>query len=61
VLGTDDALAFAPQVDATLVVVGEERTRREDLLRCFEILRDFPIIGTVLNGSRTDASLAYAY
>src|SRR5450759_2128217 len=61
VLGTDDALAFAPQVDAALVVVGEERTRREDLLRCFEILRDVPIIGTVLNGSRSDASLAYAY
>jgi Mrp family chromosome partitioning ATPase len=61
VLGADDALAFAPQVDAALVVVGEERTRREDLLRCFEILHDIPIIGTVLNGSRTDASLAYAY
>ena len=61
VLGADDALAFAPQVDAALVVVGEEHTRREDLLRCFEILRDIPIIGTVLNGSRTDASLAYAY
>jgi Mrp family chromosome partitioning ATPase len=61
VLGTDDALAFAPQVDAALVVVGEEHTRREDLLRCFEILRNVPIIGTVLNGSRTDASLAYAY
>jgi protein-tyrosine kinase len=61
VLGADDALAFAPQVDAALVVVGEEHTRREDLLRCFEILRDIPVIGTVLNGSRTDASLAYAY
>jgi len=54
-------LAFAPQVDAALVVVGEEHTRREDLQRCFEIMRDIPIIGTVLNGSRTDASLAYAY
>jgi protein-tyrosine kinase len=61
VLGADDALAFAPQNDAALVVVGEERTCREDLLRCFEILHDIPIIGTVLNGSRTDASLAYAY
>jgi protein-tyrosine kinase len=61
VLGADDALAFAPQVDTALVVVGEEHTRREDLLRCFEILRDIPIIGTVLNGSRTDSSLAYAY
>jgi protein-tyrosine kinase len=61
VLGADDALAFAPQIDAALVVVGEEHTRREDLLRCFEILREIPIIGTVLNGSRTDASRAYAY
>ena len=61
VLGADDALAFSPLVDAMLVVVGEDRTRREDLLRCFEILRDIPVIGTVLNGSRTDASLAYAY
>ena len=61
VLGADDALAFAPQVDAALVVVGEEHTRREDLLRCFEILRNIPVIGTVLNGSRTDASNAFAY
>jgi Mrp family chromosome partitioning ATPase len=61
VLGADDALAFAPQVDAALVVVGEERTRSEDLQRCFEVMRDIPIVGTVLNGSRTDASLGYAY
>jgi protein-tyrosine kinase len=61
VLGADDALAFAPQVDAALVVVGEEHTRREDLLRCVELMRDIPVIGTVLNGSRTDASLAYSY
>ena len=59
VLGADDALTFAPQVDAALVVVGEEHTRREDLLRCFEILRNIPIVGTVLNGSRSDATLAY--
>ena len=61
VLGADDALAFAPQVDAALVVVGEEHTRREDLQRCFEIMRVTPVIGTVLNKSRTDTSLAYAY
>jgi protein-tyrosine kinase len=61
VLGADDALAFVPQVDAVLVVVGEEHTHRGDLLRCFEILRDIPVIGTVLNGSRTDTSFAYAY
>jgi len=60
-LGHDDALSFAPQVDAALVVVGEEHTRREDLLRCFEILRNIPVIGTVLNGSRTDTTQSYAY
>jgi len=53
VLGADDALAFAPQVDAALVVVAEEHTRREDLLRCTEILSDIPVIGMVLNASRT--------
>jgi protein-tyrosine kinase len=61
VLGHDDALAFAPQVDAALVVAAEEHTRREDLLRCFEILRNIPIIGTVLNASRSTAGHAYAY
>jgi Mrp family chromosome partitioning ATPase len=61
VLGHDDALAFAPQVDAALVVAAEEHTRREDLLRCFELLRNIPIIGTVLNRSRANASHAYAY
>jgi protein-tyrosine kinase len=61
VLGADDALAFVPQVDAALVIVGEEHTHREDLLRCFEMLHEIPIIGTVLNGSRTDTSFASAY
>jgi protein-tyrosine kinase len=60
-LGHDDALAFAPQVDAALVVVTEEHTRREDLQRCLEIVRGVPVIGTVLNGSRTDNTLNYAY
>jgi Mrp family chromosome partitioning ATPase len=59
VLGADDALAFAPQVDAALVIAGEGHTRRDDLLRCFEILRNIPVIGTVLNGSRTAPSYAY--
>jgi protein-tyrosine kinase len=52
VLQADDALAFAPHVQAVLIVVGEGRTRRDDLLRTVELLRDLPIIGTVLNGTR---------
>lgn len=61
VLATDDALSFLPQVDAGLMVIGEGRTRREDLLRCFELLRDTPTLGTVLNGSRRERSAEYAY
>jgi protein-tyrosine kinase len=61
VLATDDALSFLPQVDAALMVIGEGRTRREDLLRCLELLRDTPILGTVLNGSRRERSAEYAY
>jgi Mrp family chromosome partitioning ATPase len=61
VLATDDAISFLPQVDAALMVVGDGRTHREDLLRCLELLRDTPILGTVLNGSRRERSAEYAY
>ena len=61
-LGSDDALSFAPQVDAVLLVIAEERTRVEDaaaLLRADP--RDRPVIGTVLNGSRRERQRQYAY
>jgi hypothetical protein len=49
VLGADDALAFLPQIECALVVVAEQATRRDDLLRCMELLHRTPIVGTVLN------------
>jgi Mrp family chromosome partitioning ATPase len=58
VLGADDALAFAPLVECGLVVVAEGATSRDDLLRCMELLRKTPIVGTVLNRS-TDAASPY--
>jgi protein-tyrosine kinase len=58
ILGADDALAFAPLVECALVVVAEGSTRREDLLRCMELLRKTPVIGTVLNRA-TDVTSAY--
>jgi Mrp family chromosome partitioning ATPase len=61
VLATDDAISFLPQVDAALMVVGDGRTHRDDLLRCLEMLKDTPILGTVLNGSRRERSAEYAY
>jgi protein-tyrosine kinase len=58
ILGADDALAFVPLVECGLVVVAEGSTRREDLLRCMELLRKTPIVGTVLNRA-TDVASAY--
>ncbi|HXW74469.1 MAG TPA: CpsD/CapB family tyrosine-protein kinase [Steroidobacteraceae bacterium] len=52
VLKSDDALAFSRHVEAALIVVGEGRTQRQDLVRTLELLRDLPIVGTVLNGTR---------
>jgi protein-tyrosine kinase len=48
-LGDDDALVFAPYVDATLVVVESGVTTPEDLNRCVQLLEGTNIIGTVLN------------
>ena len=48
-LYADDALAFAPHVDATLIVIEEGKTQQDDLLRAVNLLKSHHIIGTVLN------------
>jgi protein-tyrosine kinase len=58
VLGADDALAFSPLVECGLVVIAERATRRDDLLRCMELLRKTPLLGTVLNKA-TDIRSGY--
>ena len=58
VLGADDALAFVPLVECALIVVAEGSTPRADLLRCMELLRNTPVVGTVLNLS-SGAGSAY--
>ncbi|GMR09002.1 MAG: hypothetical protein BMS9Abin26_2014 [Gammaproteobacteria bacterium] len=50
-LSTDDALAFSPFVEAILMVVEEGKTQAEDLQRAAEMLKDYNLIGTVLNKS----------
>jgi protein-tyrosine kinase len=52
VLQTDDALAFARHLQAALMVVGEGRTRRDDVVRTLQLLGDLTFVGTVLNASR---------
>ena len=59
VLLSDDVLAVAPLLDGVVLVVAEEQTRREDLQRVFELLRETPVIGTVLNASAEAEVRAY--
>jgi protein-tyrosine kinase len=56
IMGADDALAFLPLVDCGLMVLVEGTTRREDLLRCMELVSKTPIVGTVLNRASTATS-----
>ena len=49
VLSSADALAFAPYVDAALLVIEEGLTRKQDIERAVELLGNTNIVGTVLN------------
>jgi len=59
VLQTDDALALSRHVEAALIVVGEGRTQRHELMRTLDLLRDLSIVGTVLNGTREAVNTYY--
>jgi protein-tyrosine kinase len=56
-----DALAFAPLMDGIILVVEAGKTPREDVQRCLELLKDFPILGTVLNKVTGDEQGYYYY
>lgn len=49
ILNFADTLAFAPLVDGIVVVVEAGRTTQEDLIQSLELLKDFNILGIVLN------------
>ena len=49
VLSAADAMAFAPYVDATLLVVEEGKTKRQDIEKTLELLSSTNVLGTVLN------------
>lgn len=60
VMATDDAIAFAPNVDCALVVVENGNTNRDDLATTYDLLRGTRVIGSVVNKS-DDPSQAYYY
>jgi Mrp family chromosome partitioning ATPase len=44
-----DPLAFAPLVDGIILVVEAHGTPREEIIRSLEMLKQFPILGFILN------------
>jgi protein-tyrosine kinase len=55
-----DALAFAPLVDGIILVVAAGSTPREEITRALETLKEFPVLGCVLN-KIDPVGLAYNY
>ena len=55
-----DPLAFAPLVDGIILVVEAGSTPREEIVRALEMLKEFPVLGFVLNKMDT-MSLSYDY
>jgi capsular exopolysaccharide synthesis family protein len=62
VLAADDVLAFAPQLDGLLLVVGEGATSRDSLTSAKEVLAEMNLLGVVLNRSaERDDNAYYSY
>lgn len=59
VLAADDVLAFSPQVDGLLLVVGEGATGRDALKSAKEVLAEMNLLGVVLNRSAERNDSAY--
>ena len=59
VLLTDDVLTLAPLLDGILLVIAEQRTRREDLQRVQTLLAGVPQLGSVLNRATRSERRAY--
>jgi protein-tyrosine kinase len=59
ILLTDDVLTLAPLLDGLLLVISEQRTRREDLQRAQALLADVPQLGSVLNRATRSERRAY--
>ena len=49
VLSYADPTVFAPFVDGIILVVEMGKTAREDIQKCTALLKDFPVLGLVLN------------
>jgi protein-tyrosine kinase len=55
-----DSLAFAPLVDGIILVVEAGKTPREEIVNSLDVLKEFPILGFVLN-KMDNVPLSYDY
>ncbi|HIP53313.1 MAG TPA: polysaccharide biosynthesis tyrosine autokinase [Chromatiales bacterium] len=60
VLSCDDVLAFSPYVDASLLVVEENKTTKQELKRAVDLLQETNFLGWVLNKSN-EKGAGYGY
>jgi len=60
ILAADDALAFSPYTDCFLMVAESGGTKKDDLQKSYSILKNTPLVGTVLNKSDAPTS-GYGY
>ncbi len=60
VLVGDDVVAFAPNLDAAMLVVEDNKTQADELARTVDLLEGIDLIGTVLNKS-TEENQGYDY
>lgn len=58
-LSSDDAIAFLPQVDTTLLIIQEGSTQRLDIQRAQDLLKNTNLAGTVLNKSAQSGMRSY--
>jgi exopolysaccharide/PEP-CTERM locus tyrosine autokinase len=61
VLPFADTLAFAPLVDGIILVVEMGKSSRENIEKSVKILKDFPILGFVLNKVEMPDQRSYPY
>ena len=54
-----DPIVLSSYVDGVLLVVEDEKTSSDDIKRAMELLKDRPVIGTVLNKSKSEIRAAY--
>ncbi len=59
VFAGDDVLAFAPVIDAVLIVLAQGTTRRNDLTAVRELLQNVNVVGAVLNRSSEEVAPYY--